>query len=282
MLRFLTIDVRIGHVAISPLPNPPVRAPQAADWALAHGIVGMTTAQAADLLGVPATQVPQRMAATKRRGEWIAPARGLWIPVPPEFRAWGGPPAVEFIAPLMAHLDVTYYVGWLAAAAVHGAAHHAPQLTHVAVSKLVRGRKSGRADLHFHTREHVGDLPTEQRTSRSGTYLVSSPEVTALDIASDIAIAGGLNNAATTITDLADDAGLNDRTLAQLSEFYPHAAARRVGWIIETHTAQRVDHLASRIEHGPPNPTRLHPAQPLTGPVNTRWRLRLNTKVETE
>jgi predicted transcriptional regulator of viral defense system len=242
----------------------------------------MTTAQVADLLGVPASQVPQRLAAPKGRGEWIAPARGLWIPVPPEFRAWGGPPAAEFIAPLMAHLGATYYIGWLAAAAVHGAAHQASQVTHVATSKVVRDRRVGRADLRFHARGRVAVLPTVRRTARSGTYVVSSPEVTALDVASDIAISGGLDNAATVITELANETGLDDATLAQLAVLYPDTAARRVGWIVETHADQRLDHLAAHVEHGSANPARLHPAQPLTGALDERWRLSLNKTVEVE
>ncbi|MDR3361048.1 MAG: type IV toxin-antitoxin system AbiEi family antitoxin [Bifidobacteriaceae bacterium] len=242
----------------------------------------MTTTEVAELLGVPVSQAPQRLAAPKRRGEWVAPARGLWIPVPPEFRAWGGPPAVEFIAALMAHLASQYYIGWLVAAATHGAAHHAPQVTHVATSKLVRGRRIGRADLRFHTREHIDVLPTVQRTSHSGTYSVSSPEVTALDVANDIAIAGGLDNAATVITELADETGLDDTTLAHLAAFYPDAAARRTGWIIETHTGQRLDQLAAQVERGSANPARLHPARPLTGELNQRWRVRLNANVEVE
>jgi predicted transcriptional regulator of viral defense system len=245
-------------------------------------MASMTTAQVAELLGVPVSQVPQRLAAPKRRGEWIAPARGMWVPVPPEFRAWGGSPATEFIAPLMAHFGVAYYVGWLAAAAVHGAAHHAPQVTQVAVPRLVRDRRIGRADVRFHIREHLDALPTARRMARSGQYLVSTPEVTALDVASDIAISGGMDNAATVIVDLAEEAGLDDATLAQLAALYPDAAARRVGWIIETHTDQRLDQLAAYVAQGSANPARLHPAMTLAGPLDDRWRLRLNTTVDVE
>ena len=261
---------------------PVVRAPQAADWALSHGIASMTTAQVAELLRVPVSQVSQRLATPKQRGEWIAPARGLWVPVPLEFRAWGGPPAAEFIAPLAAHLNVAYYIGWLAAAATHGASHHAPQVTHVAVSKFVRARRVGRADLRFHAHEHVDILPTVQRTARSGTYLVSSPEVTALDIASDITISGGLDNAATVITELDDEAGLDDAVLSNLAALYPDAAVRRVGWIVETNTDHRLDQLATQVAHRSTNPARLHPAQPLIGVLDERWRLRLNADVEVE
>jgi len=242
----------------------------------------MTTAQAARMLDAPAAQVPQRLAAAKRRGEWATPARGLWVPVPPEFRAWGGPPATEFIDALMTHLDARYYVGWLAAASIYGATHHAPQVTHVATSKLVRGRTLGRARLVFHERSAITDLPTVTRTARSGTFTISSPEVTALDSAADLAISGGLDNAATVITDLADDTELDDTVLASLAGCFPDAAARRVGWIVEQFTEHRLDTLADHVARTSETPSRLHPAQPLTGPVDQRWRLRLNTTVDVE
>ncbi|MCL2788064.1 MAG: type IV toxin-antitoxin system AbiEi family antitoxin [Micrococcales bacterium] len=262
--------------------EPMVRAAQAADWAMSRGIASLTTVELAGLLGVPVSQVPQRMSVPKKRGEWVTPARGLWVPVSPEFRGWGGPPATESIVPLTRHLDVSYYVGWLAAAAVHGAAHHAPQVTHVAVSRLVRDRRVGRADLRFHTREHVDVLPGEERMTRAGPYRISTPEVTALDLASDIALAGGLVNAATVIVDLADEAGLVDATLAGLTCWYPHAAARRVGWIMETFSEYQLDSLADQVAKGPANPARLHPSQPLTGKLDHRWRLRINAEVEVE
>jgi predicted transcriptional regulator of viral defense system len=258
------------------------RTAQAADWALSRGIASMTTAQVAEMLDAPVTQVPQRLSVAKRRGEWITPARGLWIPVPPEFRAWGGPPATEFIASLMKHFDIGYYVGWLAAASLYGATHHAPQVTHVATSKLVRERTLGRARLVFHERSAIAELPTVERMARSGPYLVSSPELTALDIASDITLAGGLDNAATVITDLAEETGLDDQTLVSLAPRFADAAVRRVGWMVERFTEHRLDALAEHVTQSPSTPSRLHPSLPLTGGVVERWGLRLNTNVEVE
>jgi len=234
------------------------------------------------MLGVPTSQVPQRLSAPKGRGEWVTPARGLWVPVAPEFRAWGGPPATEFISALMAHLGVTYYVGWLAAAAMHGAAHQAPQVTHVATSGMVRPRQVGRARLVFHERARIAELPKVERIARSGAYRVSSPEVTALDVASDIGISGGLDNAATVITDLASETGLDDQALAGLAPLYPAAAARRVGWIVEQFTDHHLDALATHAAGLRSAPSRLHPSRPLTGGVDARWRLRLNATVDVE
>jgi predicted transcriptional regulator of viral defense system len=270
-------------MTISGLVGLTVRSPQAADWALAHGIVSMTTAEVGELLGVPASQVPQRLAAAKARREWVSPARGLWVPVAPEFRAWGGPPAVEFIAALADHLGVDYYVGWLAAAESHGAAHHAPQVTQVAVSRLVRDRQVGRVRLAFHVRSDLGRLPLVERMARSGRYNVSSPEVTALDIATDIQLSGGLDNAATVIADLANETGLDDAKLAELARLYPAAASKRIGWIVENYSESGpMDTLAVAARKLSVAPARLHPSLGFTGPLDQRWGLRINKNVEVE
>lgn len=50
---------------------------------------------------------------------------------------------------MMRHLTVDYYVGWLTAAAVHGAEHQAPQTFHVATDRHVRDRTVGRTRFQF-------------------------------------------------------------------------------------------------------------------------------------
>jgi len=259
-----------------------IKTAQSADWALSRGVSSWTTAQIAELLAVPVSQVPQRMSAAKSRGEWITPARGLWVPVAPEFRGWGGPPATEFISDLMNHFGISYYIGWLAAASVYGAAHHASQTTHMATSRLVRDRQIGRAQLFFHVRTRVTEIPTVEKMARSGPYLISTPEITALDIASDIAISGGLDNAATVIVDLTDESSLNDQALSSCAPLYSDAAVRRVGWIIEHFTEQRVDVLADYVAHLTSAPSRLHPSLPLAGRIDERWQICINTSVGIE
>jgi len=146
----------------------------------------------------------------------------------------------------------------------------------------VRDRQVGRADLRFHVRADVDALPTVTKMARSGPYAVSSPEVTALDLASDLELAGGLSNAATVITDLVEEAGLDDAALADLAPLFGDAAVRRVGWIVENYTTQRLDGLAAQVQQSSDNPARLHPRFPLIGVLDERWRLRLNTEVEVD
>lgn len=254
-----------------------LRAPELASWALAHGRHAFTTSDLAGLLGVPTAQVRQRLQAPRERGEWVTPARGLWVPVPPEYRLWGAPPAIDFIAALMDHLGVGYYVGWLSAASLYGAAHQAPQVFQVATSAPVRDRSVGRNVMQFSTRTHVGSVPTRLHTAATGTVTVSSVATTMLDVAADATLAGGISNAATVIVELAEHDDFRVDDLVPLVEEYPAAASRRVGWILERF-AERSDleALHEAVDELNAAPSRANPVFAASGPVDRRWMIHLN------
>ena len=270
-------------MAMSGLARERIRAPLAADWALSRGITALTTAEVAGLLGAPVSQVSQRLASAVRRTEWVTPARGLWVPVPPEYRGWGGPPAVEFLDALMRHLSTTYYLGWLSAAALFGAAHQAPQVSQVATSHLVRDREVGRVRLQFHMRSQVDDLPTTSYVARSGPVRISTPEVTALDLAADLAVSGGLDNVATVIVELAEQDRLEVTQVATLIRHFPPAVGRRVGWVLDHYTeTDDLDLLQEACTAAAPTPSLLDSLSPARGPVDGRWNVRVNTDLEIE
>src|SRR5665811_1888207 len=108
-----------------------------------RGTVSATTAQLADLLGVPTDQVRRRLHVPRRRGEWVSPAHGLWIPVPLEFRAWGAPQGSELVDTLMRHMGVDYYVGWLGRRALRGCTSEATGVS--SGNQSSRSLASGRA-----------------------------------------------------------------------------------------------------------------------------------------
>ncbi len=258
-----------------------VKAPLAADWALSRGISALSTTELADVLSVPEDHVRRRMHAPAQRGEWVSPARGLWVPVPPEYRTWGAPPGLEIVDRLANHLGVSYYVGWLSAAEVHGAAHQAPQVFQVAVSRQVRPREVGRTRFEFFQRGHLESIPVVERATRSGTARVSTPEATALDIATDVAEAGGIDNAATVLVDLAEGDAFSVADVVRLASLFPSATVRRLGWVLE-HFSQRDDltDLHDVAMSGPATAARLDPALDLVGPLDPRWNIRLNRDVE--
>jgi len=252
------------------------------DDLVAHGRAAITTAEAAGALGIPEDQVRVRMHRYVQQGRVIAPARGLWVPVPPQHRVYGSLPGLEMIDLLMGHLGRDYYVGWLSAAEVHGAAHQAPQVLQVAVSSPVADRTFGRIRFQFATRARVADVPREQRTAPTGRVWVATPSTTALDLVDDPARSGGLSNAATVIAELAADGRLTDEAIADAARHFPITTIRRIGLLLDSLNLAPLtgglQGLASEHRRAPI--TALDRRSLPEGPTDHRWRVAVNTEIE--
>lgn len=88
--------------------------------------------------------------------------------IPPEFRTWGAVPATHFIDALMRYLGHDYYVGFLSAAEVHGAAQQRPQVFQVVTSGRLRNRAFGRVRIELATSSDTGDRPIVERNTPTG------------------------------------------------------------------------------------------------------------------
>ena len=259
-----------------------VRAPELAAWALAHGRSSLTGEEVARLLGIDENQVRRRLNAPTRRGEWEQPTRGLWVPVPPEFRTWGAPPGIEIVDSMMRHRGIGYYVGWLSAAALYGAAHQAPQVFQVAVDRQIRDRIVGRTRFMFAQRD-IASIPTTPHPTRDSSARVSSVAATMLDVADDLARAAGIDNAATVIIELSEHDSFDPSELARLATSFPAAAGRRVGWVLDQFAGRNdLEPLQNAVRDAVPSVSRLNPHTTDTGPVDDDWMLLINREVEPE
>ena len=72
----------------------------------------------------------------------FSPTRGGYVPIPAEYRSWRVVPASHFIDPMMRYLDNEYYVEFLSAAEVHGAAESDSPTNELAATKRGTGRTS--------------------------------------------------------------------------------------------------------------------------------------------
>jgi len=258
-----------------------VSAANLSSWLLSRGIAAVTTDDIAVLLGVPKGQVRQRMQRPKSRGEMISPSRGLWMPVEPQYRNWGAPPAIEIIDDLMEFLDCQYYVGWLSAAALLGSSHHAPQVFQVATSCSVSHRTVGRSQMQFYRRSNIGKLATFSLETKSGLVPVSTREVTMLDIASGFSFVGGLNNAANLIVELCEGHSVGCDALLVAAHYYSVASIRRLGWMLERFAGVRnLSCLAQYANSRSINPSRLDPRESRLGEIDSAWGLIINRKIE--
>lgn len=257
-------------------------APRLSDWLLARGRTSVTTAEAAVLLGVPAGHVRVRLHRPVQEGLLFSPARGLWVPVPPEYRTWGVTPATHFLDDLMRHLGREYYVGWLSAAELYGAGHQRPQVTQVAADLPVDDRDLGRVRVVFHTRGGVGGLPRVARQVPTGQVWLSSPELTVLDLADRPQRGGGVSNVATVLAEMAADPGLSAHGLAEVATRFPAGSARRLGYLLQVVGAPvDLGPLRELVQARPlVRPPVLTPQGPRRGARDPVWQLLVNTDVE--
>lgn len=257
-------------------------ASELADWLLARGRVAVTSAEVAELLQIPVDQVRKRLNQPARKQRLFSPARGLWIPIPPEYRTWGAVPATHFIDHLMRFLERDYYVGWLSAAELHGAAHQRPQVFQVAVNAALAQRDFGRVRLRFITRSRMNEFPRAQMQTPTGQIWVATPELTALDLVDNPRLSGGLNNAATVLVELAQEPGLDPTRLLEVARTFPTGSVRRLGYLLERFEADidlgplRSLLLSQPRVHDSP----LDPRAPLRGERDHSWSVVVNAAVE--
>lgn len=248
------------------------------DLLLSRGQHVFTLSEAAQVLGSGADAVRKGIERLVATHQIVSPARGLYVIIPPEYRSWGTVPGAHFIDAMMRALGRRYYVALLSAAELHGAAHHAPQVFQVMVDRPVADRDLGRTRLRFFTGHHVIDADSERRNTPTGTMLVSSPELTAVDVVDRMPAVGGINNAATILTELELTDGA---ALALHAQHRGLATARRLGWLLDLVGAD-VERSALHAIAAPDRgvPSDLRPGGPRRGPTDPVWGVRVNADVE--
>lgn len=237
---------------------------------------------AIEALGISRAAVKQALNRLRRKGEIASPARGMYVIVPPEYRALGCLPADQFIPALMAESDTPYYAGLLSAAQYHGAAHQRPQEFQVMLGKPHRPIVCGRVRIVFHMRKHIGDVPVQHINTPRGTVAVSTPEATAFDLVGYEAQIGGLDAVATVLIDLAER--LDPEKLAALAPAVPLPWAQRLGYLLEhIDEARSAKSLKNYVHAHARDATLLQPSAHKDGyPRNQDWKLIVNCNVEAE
>lgn len=246
----------------------------------AKGHCCFTTDDYQQALAVSAIAAQNAIRRARTRGDIATPYRGFHVILPPEYRAIGCLPAERFVDDLMRHLKENYYVGLLTAAAYYGAAHHAPQEFQVVVKKPRPEMVAGKVRITFVARKNIEQMEVVERKTQSGMMRVSSPELTAFDLVGYCQRAGGLDNVATVLAELA--ATLHSGKLRDIAfQVGPIRWSQRLGFLLNLVGAKTKAHgLANLIEELSPRMTKLDPQQAAEGEKDRVWRIILNTVVE--
>ena len=245
-----------------------------------EGRYTFTTTRAREALGTSEVATQAALRRLKARGDIATPARGFHVIVPPEYRLLGCLPAGEFVPELMDYLQAPYYAGVLTAAEIHGAAHHKPQVFQVVTDRNRRPLGAGGVRLAFIAKADVEATPTFEQATDRGYLRVSTPEATAFDLVTYAGHAGGLDNVATVLAELAGR--LEHDKLTALARNVSMATTQRLGWLLE-----RVGHpsvaqpLASYVCENKPTIAPLRAGRTMRGsPRDFKWRLGINADVE--
>lgn len=250
------------------------------DELASEGRYHFTTEEAAEWLG--SSLVATRAALRRLRHKRLIamPYRGFFVIVPAEYRRLGCLPADQFVPLLMEHLGLGYYAAILTAGRYHGAAHQQPQVFQVMVPKNRAAIICGQVRVAFVARRNVSEMPVTSLNTPRGHLAVSTPEVTAFDLVGYLRHAGGLDNVATVLTELAES--LDSKTLASIAELSPLAWSQRLGYLLDhvgarDGTAPLSRYVAASVRDTVP----LLPGASAAGAWrDTRWKLAVNAVVE--
>jgi len=248
----------------------------------AGGHYHFDSSEAQSALGISADAAKLALNRMAKQQMIASPARGFYVIVPPEYRSLGCLPADQFIPELMKRLGLSYYVGLLSAAQYHGAAHHRPQEFQVFLAKRRRPIKCGAVRVAFMVRKRLTEIPVQSFNTPRGTVLVSTPEATAVDIVGYQHHAGGLDQAATILFELAER--IDPDKLLAAARLAPVPWAQRLGYLLE--------HVGIEDKTGPlkayvcKNARQSAPLLPTVPHEQSRrdkdWKLYINANVEAE
>ncbi|MGA2805902.1 MAG: type IV toxin-antitoxin system AbiEi family antitoxin [Acidimicrobiales bacterium] len=245
------------------------------DEFLSEGQVTLTQEQIRDRSGSSPGSVRVAVAEAQRRHQLFSPVRGLYVLIPPQYRHEGTVPADWFLDDLCRHLDRSYYLGYLSAAARHGAAHQAAQVTQTVVDRPVIDRTSG-PRLRFYTDARMSIWPVATATGPTGSLRVATPETCAFDLAQAPGRGGGVSNVATVLRELTLDAA----NLAAQTSQRSRAATRRLGFLLESVKSDVELSALEESARGDRNRTLLDPKGAARGAIDRRWQVIVNVAVE--
>ena len=252
------------------------------DRLLQQGKYHFTTAETCSALGSGVSTVKQALRRLKAKGVIATPQRGFHVVVPPEYRALGCLPAEQFIPQLMEYVGEPYHVALLSAAQLHGAGHHRPQRFQVMVTTPRRPILCGEVGVEFHVRTNLEEATTVVMNTPRGHMRVASPEATALELVGYQRHAGGLDNVATVLAELAES--ISGSQLGNEANTVPSAWGQRLGYLLElVGQYEKVSQLRVLVERRARRIVPLDPALPRTGAPRSRmWKVAINAEVEAD
>jgi predicted transcriptional regulator of viral defense system len=215
-----------------------------------------------------------------RKGKVAHLKKGLYQIITEEYANDGSLPPEWFIDELMSYLGVSYYVGLLSAATMHGSSHHAPQIFQVISNKIIPSLKIGKLKIVFYYCKNMVDTEIQKIKVPSGYINVSSPEATAFDLIRYLHQSGHLNHVATVLSELAET--MNGEEVAKVSDCMSIRYSQRLGYILDAldFTSLTKQLYEKVLDKSPPYVGLRSDADYKLTDKNEKWRIYINEELE--
>jgi predicted transcriptional regulator of viral defense system len=205
--------------------------------------------------------------------------------VPVEYQSIGIVPNIFYIDQLMKFFGKNYYITLLNAAEFYGAAHQKPQeLTIITTPPSLRSTQKKGTKINFNNKAYIPEEFTEQRKTRTSYIKISSPELTATDLIQFEKVIGGINRAATVLSELAESCDFA-KLPAHFFEYVPTPVIQRLGYILEEVLGyqDKAGDLFANIKQYVPlfRSTPLKYRKAIVGcTTNKKWKVTINEQIE--
>lgn len=247
---------------------------------LGRGRYTFTKAEAKEALGRSEAAVSKSLYRLEKSGWLVSPHTGFFVIVDPQHRSARTLPPEWFIHNLMADMKKQYYVGLLSAAQIHGAAHHRPQEFQVVIpERKIRAITTGNVRVQFYGKGKFEKSKIVDVKTVTGYINVSTPETTAWDLVRYSSVAGGLENVAVVLSELAEkiDADALYKTVMENEEVI---VAQRLGFLLEKLQRVELVNRFSAFVKGAPYRFLDSGSKKIKKEKDSKWRLFINTELE--
>lgn len=190
-------------------------------------------AQAEKETGLSGQSLSTALLRYVNKGKILNVRRGIYIIIPVEYTATGIIPLELYVDEMMPLIEKEYYVSMYNAARVHGASHYAIMEDYVMTTiQSPPDIRNDKIRINFFSARHWPKKNIQRRKFASGSYNISSPALTAVDMIKHQNQIGGINKVFGIIQELKEE--ITSEDLRDLVCWYPYKAnIQRLGYLLE-------------------------------------------------
>lgn len=217
--------------------------------------------------------------------EILSLRKGFYLIIPPRYSKQEQLPIQLYIDKLFKSLERKYYLGFYSAAKFHGAGHQQTQRDYVMTEKpKLNSIKKNNIDIRFFTTAKWPDKNMINKKSDAGTFNISSPALTVVDLIHHQTKLGGLNRMFAILEELLEEIYPND--IIELLTWYPYKSTlQRLGFLLEELQADEnvLEPILQHLKSSKYFPVLLSPeSNKKSGSVDNQWKVDVNIKLESD